>query len=38
MFLKKNKKNLKNFKKGVAFFERLLYNTNCRERSSENKT
>ena len=39
MFLKKNKKNLKKFQKiGVAFFERLLYNTNCRERSSENKT
>ena len=38
MFLKKNKKKLKKFQKGVAFFERLLYNTNCRERSSENKT
>ena len=37
MFLKKIKKVKKLSKKGLHFFERLLYNTNCRERSSENQ-
>ena len=31
-------KNVIFFKKGVAFSGDLVYNTNCRERSSENKT
>ncbi len=37
-FMEKNmEQNLKNLKKGLAFYFRVLYNTTCRKRKSEYK-